>query len=145
MQKYVGVQRLGRMALGLERLACLVASLEVFAVEREAHPFLSREHRIGLGTGRDQDRSRRQLDFPSLRRESDRTGVAVLVDLDARWAEPFGERDTFLQRLLHFLVVERIGRAVDQAPAVGDRYASPGLEQPEAVLGTGCAQRSRVR
>src|SRR2546428_13444559 len=56
MQKHVGVQRLRRMALRLERLACLVASLEVFSVEREAHPFLSREHRVGLRAGPDQHR-----------------------------------------------------------------------------------------
>jgi len=56
MQQHVGTQRLRRMALRLERLARLVASLEVFSVEREAHPFLSREHRIRLSTGSDQDR-----------------------------------------------------------------------------------------
>src|SRR5256885_16234747 len=80
-----------RSALRLERLARLVASLEVFSVEREAHPFLSREHRIGLGTGGDQDRSRRQLDLLSFRRESDGASMAVLVDLDSRWAKSFGK------------------------------------------------------
>ena len=50
---------------------------------------------------------------------------AALVDLDGERRQPFGEADALLQRLLHFLVVERVRRAVDQPPAVGDRRRRP--------------------
>src|SRR5206468_6142057 len=71
--------------------------------------------------------------------------MAIMVDLDALRREALGENDPLLERLADLFVVEGVGRAVDQAPAVGDRHASPGLQQPEPLLGTSGAQRSRVR
>ena len=39
------------------------------------------------------------------------------------------EADRFLQRLRHFLMVQRIGRAVHQAAAIGDGRATPTIQQ----------------
>ena len=55
--------------------------------------------------------------------------MAEFVHLDRARRQAFGEADRFLQRLRHLLVVQRVGRAVDQPAAVGDGGAAPLIEQ----------------
>ena len=59
---------------------------------------------------------------------------------DGERCQPFGEADPLLQRLADFLVIQRVGRAVDQPAAIGDRDAAPSLQQLGDTRG---ARRSR--
>ena len=55
--------------------------------------------------------------------------MAEAVDLHRLGRQAFGEADALLHRLGHFLVVQRVARRVDQAPAIGDGDAAPAIEQ----------------
>ena len=102
---------------------------------------LPRQHGIGLRAGGDEDACAPEAAFcalstaivPSSPRcwtEMDSAdGMTGIVDLDGERRKAFGETDAFLQRLFHFLVVQRVRRAVDQALAIGDRGSAPRLQQ----------------
>jgi hypothetical protein len=138
-QEHVGPRRLRDRILRLDRVAVLVAGAEVLAVEREVRRVLAGEHGVRLGAGGDEDRLGRKpglagfVPLPVLAeplpREADPLRRAVLVDVHRERGEALGEHDPFLERLLDFLVVERVRGAVDQPPAVGDRHAAPALQE----------------
>ena len=54
---------------------------------------------------------------------------AVLVCLDGGGIQAFREHGAFFQGLLHFLVVEGVGGAVDEPAPVGDGNAAPVLQE----------------
>ena len=86
---------------------------------------LARQHGVGLGARRHQDGARRQASRSTFVAALlacstfERAGVAVGVDLDGDRRQALGEADVLLQRLQHFLVVQRVGRA--NRSAAGDR------------------------
>ena len=129
VEQDLGTLGLRRAALWLHRLAGLVAGLEVLAVEREAHAFFPRQHRVRLRAGGDEHRAGGQLHRRVVRLgELDGARMAILVHLDAHRGESLGEGDAFFQRLFHFLVVERVRRAVDEPAPVGDGRSAPGFQ-----------------
>src|SRR5690606_19419259 len=67
------------------------------------------------------------IDLYPAEAEADRTSVPVHLDIDRRQA--FGEPDSFLQRLGHLLVVQRVARRVDQPAAIGDGRTAPALQK----------------
>ncbi len=127
---------LGRLGDGLGRhgIARLVDGAEIFAVDVGVRGVLACQHGVGLGAGRDQDGARRQgrrdLLAALLALDLERRAMAVGVDLDRHGRQAFGEADVLLQCLVHFLVVERIGRRIDQSAAIGDSDAAPAIDQP---------------
>ena len=54
---------------------------------------------------------------------------ALADRLDRERRQPLGEADALLERLPDLLVVQRVGRAVEQALAVGDGHPAPALQQ----------------
>ena len=124
-------------ALGRGRVALLVERAEILAVDEGVRRVLARQHRVGLRARRHQDGARRQgrLDLRAilLARDLERLGMAVGIDLDGDRRQALGEADVLLQRLHHFLVVQRVGRRIDQAAAIGDGDAAPAVHQPGDV------------
>ena len=57
--------------------------------------------------------------------------MTEFVDLDAGRRQALGEGNSFLERLLHLLVVQGVGGTVDPLAAVGDRRAAPRLQELE--------------
>ena len=123
----------------MHRFARLVQQPEILAVELEVRGVLAREHGVRLRPGGDENRPGRKLTSARTRarrrrrrcdaakREARRR--ARCVDFDADRRQSFGKADPLLQRLLDFLVVQRVRRAVDQPAAIGDRRAAPPLQQ----------------
>ena len=115
---------------------------------------LAREHRVGLRAGGDQDRARRQRRRrparPTCRRRraaaprpSSARGVAVARrPRRASGVRPSAKRMPSSSAFSHFLVVQRVRRAVDQPPAIGDRHAAPAIAAARAMRG---ARSSRCR
>jgi len=114
-----GQQHLRRAGLGaslrFDRIAGLVAGLEIAAVEYEVARVLPREDRIGLRAGGDQHGARGQGDVEFFsaalqarpaRFHRQSAGVAELVEDDRGRREVLGEADPFLQCLLDFFVVQ---------------------------------------
>src|SRR5713226_8677680 len=128
-KQYLRALGLRDRVLRLERLSVLVAGLEVFAVEREMRGVLAREHGVRLRAGGDEDRVRRQPVFGRFEAarpaEADAAHGAVVVHVHGNRRKALGEGDAFLERLFHFLVIERIGGTVDEAAPVGDGDAAP--------------------
>ena len=50
------------------------------------------------------------------------------VDVDARRCEILGKANVLLQRFLHLLMIERVGRRINEAAAIGERHAAPFLQ-----------------
>ena len=157
-----GLVGLGEAALHLDRVAVLVEHAEVLAVEVEVRGVLAHEHRVGLRARGDQDGARGQRGLCELVPHAVAVGAlqrclepgrgAALVHFDGERRDAFGKANALFQRLLHFLVVERIRGAVDQAAAIGDRDPAPVVQQlrdprrPSRAL-RGCAfgaQRARM-
>ena len=59
--------------------------------------------------------------------------------------QALGEADAFLERLLDFLVVERVARRIDQAAAIGDGDAAPAIEQLDQLRRLAGLARARAR
>ena len=140
LHHHLGRGRL-RRRLGNDGAAPAVHGLEIPAVERDAGA-LARQHGIGLGAGRHQHRAGRQrhrlavaeraapaafVDLHPL--EAQRACPAAPVHFHGERREALGEADAFLQRLRHFLMVQRVARRVDQPAPVGDGDAAPGAQQ----------------
>ena len=102
---------------------------EILAVEMEVRGILARQHGVRLRARGDQDRARRQR---SCARDFVPDAVAVVVlhrhrrgrcaaprssTSIASGVRPSAKQDALLERLLDFLVVERVRRAVDQPRA----------------------------
>ena len=75
--------------------------------------------------------------FPS---EADSACRAVVVHVHRYRRQPFTEGDPFLERLLDLLVIERVGRAVDQPAPVGDGDAAPVPEELDDARGAAFAR-----
>ena len=148
------LRRLDVTAFRLDRCSALVEQAEVLAVEREASGVLARQHRIGLRARGDQDRARGQADacvlvphavaVVVLRRQRERLRAIVGVDLDGERRQALAEPDALFQRLGDLLVIERVRRAVDEAPAVGDRHAAEALQQLDEAGRAALARRRRA-
>ena len=62
------------------------------------------------------------------------------VDIEPRGRQALGKTDALLERLFDLLVIQRVRRTVDQPLAVGQRDATPGLQQlddPGGFVGAG--------
>ena len=130
-----GMRRLGEALDRLHRRALLVQQPEILAVEVKVRRVLAREHRVGLRSGGDEDRPRGKRRAREL--VPDAVAVVVMrghrepgrasarIDLDRKRRQPLGEADALLQRLFDFFVVERVRRAVDQPPPIGDGRRRP--------------------
>ena len=73
----------------------------------------------------------------------------VGIDLDGDRRQALGEADALLQRLGHFLVVQGVGRRIDQAAAIGDGDAAPAVQQAgdvgrAAFSAAACARSARI-
>ena len=120
------------------------------AVEREAARMLLLVGDVGGGAGGDEHRARRQLDagIDAVYAGGERHPLDVAVEVGKGFdrVQPFGEGDAFLERLLHFLVVQAVGRGVLQPLAVGQRDAAPGAHQRDEVgRFAGARRRGRAR
>ena len=124
-------------ALGRCRVALLVEGAEVLAVDESVRRILARQHGVGLGTRRHEDGAcrKRRLDLLAalFSGHLEGAGMAVGVDLDRHRRQAFGEADVLFQRLEHFLVVQGVGRRIDQPTAVSDGDAAPAVDQPGDV------------
>jgi hypothetical protein len=70
-----------------------------------------------------------------------------VIDIDRCRRQVLCEPDAFLERLFHFLVVERVRGAVDEPAPVGDRHAAPMPEQlgdPRVAALARAARSSRI-
>src|SRR5207237_959787 len=84
--------------------------------------------RVRLRAGGDQDRAGRELGFgrfvpdavsiASLDRDCESARAAMRIDFDRERRQALGEAHALLQRFLDFLVIERVRRTVEQAPAI---------------------------
>src|SRR5262249_45432600 len=120
-------------------IAFLVEQPEVLAVEVEMRCVFAREDRVGLRTRGNEDRARGQrrlaervpdpITVVVMLRHAQRSSMAEGVDFDGERRQAFRKADTLLERLLHLLVIERIGRTVDQSPTIRDRRAAPALQE----------------
>ncbi len=110
---------------------------------------LAAEHGVGLGSGGDQDRARRQdelvarpllglgpvaADLPrghwrAMPGQPQRSRLPEAIDFDRCRGQQFGKADAFLHRLRHLLVVEGVARRVSEPPAIGDRHPAPAVDQ----------------
>ena len=102
----------------------------------------AREHRVGLRSRRDEDRPRRQASRARTRATRRRRRCdaarprARARGRSASTSTPIGvspsaKRMPSSSAFSHFLVIERVRRAVDRAAAIGDRHAAPRLQQLE--------------
>ena len=80
---------------------------------------------FGRVPGRHEHGVRRQIVLGAAIVEANTARRAVVVHVDTDRCHALGEPDSLLQRFLHFFVVQRVGRAVDQAPAVRNSDAAP--------------------
>ena len=55
--------------------------------------------------------------------------MAVLVHFNTRRCQPLRKPYAFFERFMHFFMIQGVGRAVDQALAIGDSRAAPRLQQ----------------
>src|SRR5690349_7923792 len=62
-------------------------------------------------------------------RHEQTSGMTALVYLDRARREALSETDRLFHGLGHFLMVQGVGRAVDQPTAIGDSDAAPGIEE----------------
>ena len=116
-------------AFGGDLRAGVVHRLEVAAVELDA-PVFPGEYRVGLGAGGDQNRPRGQHGFGSIGAFHPQCrGMSETVGVNGNGRKTLGEANGFFHRFRHFLVVQRVGRAIGQLAAVGDGRAAPGVQQ----------------
>ena len=137
VQQHLRPRRLGA-PFRLDRIAFLVTGLEIASVEMEVAGVLARQHRVGLGAGRHKHaprgKGRGHLGAAAVRvrdlaGDGQASRVTEFIHFNRRRRQVFREADAFLQGLLHFFVIQRVGRAVDQALPVGEGNAAPGLQQ----------------
>ena len=131
---------LGR-AFRRDRQAAFVDRLEIAPIEGDLVRVLSRQYRVGLGAGGDQDAAGTQdvdrvqgdpagaLAHVLQPIEADRPGMAEGVHVDRQRRMAIDDANAFLQSLGHFLVVQGVAGRVDEPLAVGDGDAAPAVEQ----------------
>src|SRR5438552_520781 len=95
-------------------------------------PLMARRNSTSLNTD--------AVAIASLDRDCERARAAMRIDFDRERRQALGEAHALLQRFLDFLVIERVRRTVEQAPAIGDRDAAPGLQQLQHACRTALAR-----
>ena len=155
--QHVDVAGLGD-AFRLHRLAVFVDSLEVAAVEDDVVVVFAGEHGVGLRAGGHQDRCGRAASTCLARGDSlpvassqsyfERRATAAPVAIHFHFfgRQALGEAHAFFERLGDFFVIERVAGRIDQAAAVGDGDAAPGIQQIDEIAASGLRARPpRVR
>ena len=137
--QHLRLRGFGDGGLGLDGNTGLVHCRKVFAVELEVRRVFPRQHGIGRGARGNEDCARRQLhrfaiapaaifaaQLPPHRQARRR---AKAINLYRTRVHAFDKGYAFLQRQLHLFVVQRVGRRIDQAFAVGNGGTTPGAQQ----------------
>ena len=113
-------------ALRLDRLAVFIHGSEPFPVEEDVGTVFPAQHRVWLRAGRYQNRFRGHPHrLAGLRLQTQGRRLAIGVQFHFFRRQAFREADAFLERFVHFFVVERVAGRIDQPAPVRDGHASP--------------------